>query len=127
MEMDIEANTLIGERSVFEGKLAVKGNLRIDGRFEGKTLHVEHLQVGPKAKIRTDIHAASVVIEGLVIGNITASTRILLFSTARVLGDIKTPEMIFHDGVIFYGRCAISHMEIENTKAYIESLDKRKG
>ena len=92
MQIDIEANTTIGENSAFEGRFMVQGNLRIDGTFEGKTLVVDQLQIGEKAKVKTDINATSVVVEGLVIGNVTASRRILLLSTARVLGDLKTPE-----------------------------------
>lgn len=126
MQIDIEANTKIGENSTFEGRFMVQGNLRIDGTFEGKTLVVDQLQIGEKAKVKTDINATSVVVEGLVIGNVTANRRILLLSTARVLGDLKTPELIIQDGVVLEGRCTISHARIEDTRAYIESLYERK-
>ncbi len=126
MQIDIDANTTIGEDSFFEGRFAIRGSLRIDGRFEGQALLVDQLQIGPKAKVKTNIMATSVVVEGLIIGNITSSRRILLRSTARVLGDIKTPELIIQDGVILEGRCTISHMKIENTPEYIQSLYQRK-
>jgi len=126
MQIDIEANTTIGENSAFEGRFVVQGNLRIDGTFEGKSLVVDQLQIGEKAKVKTTITATSVVVEGLVIGNVTANRRILLLSTARVLGDLKTPELIIQDGVILEGRCTISHVRIEDTRAYIESLYERK-
>jgi cytoskeletal protein CcmA (bactofilin family) len=126
MQIDIEANTTIGENSTFEGRFVVQGNLRIDGTFEGRTLVVDQLQIGEKAKVKTNIDATSVVVEGLIIGNVTASRRILLLSTARVLGDLKTPELIMQDGVILEGRCTISHVRIEDTRAYIESLYTRK-
>jgi cytoskeletal protein CcmA (bactofilin family) len=124
---DIEINSIIGENSIFEGRYAIKGSLRIDGRFEGESLFVDQLMVGAKGRVRTDITATSVVIEGIVIGNISASRRILLLSTARVLGDIETPELIIQEGVILEGRCTISHMQIKNTKEYIEMLYKRKS
>lgn len=122
MQIDIEANTVIGQGSEFGGKFAVRGNLRIDGKFEGESLLVDHLQIGAKGKVKSNVSATSVVIEGVVIGNITASTRILLLSTARVLGNIKTPELIIQDGVVLEGMCTISHFELDNTKSYIESL-----
>ena len=62
------------------------------------------------------------IVNGIVIGNINASRRILLLSTARVLGNIKTPELIIQDGVILEGKCTISHAKIENTKEYLETL-----
>lgn len=122
MQIEMEANSSIGENSFFEGKFAVKGSLRIDGKFEGQALLVDQLQVGAEAKVKTNIHATSIVVEGIIIGNITASRRILLLSRARVLGDIKTPELIIQDGVVLEGKCTISHIEIENTKTYIENL-----
>ena len=122
MQIDIEANSTIGEDSFFEGRFAIRGNLRVDGKFEGQSLLVDQLQVGPTGRVRTNIIATSVVVEGVVIGNITSSRRILLLSTARVLGDIKTPELIIQDGVVLEGRCTISHVQIENTPQYIESM-----
>ena len=126
MQIDIEANSTIGEDSFLEGRFLVMGNMRIDGTFEGKALQVDQLQIGAKAKVKTNINATSVVIEGLVIGNISATRRILLLSTARVLGELKTPELIIQDGVILEGRCTISHVRIDDTRAYIESLYERK-
>lgn len=126
MQIDIEANSTIGQESFFGGRFAVKGNMRIDGTFEGKALLVDQLQIGAQARVKTDISATSVVVEGLVIGNISAARRILLLSTARVLGDLKTPELIIQDGVILEGRCTISHVRIDDTRTYIQSLYDRK-
>ena len=125
MQIEVDINSTIGENSFFEGRFAVKGSLKIDGQFEGETLLVDQLQIGSGAKVKTDISATSVVVEGIVIGNISATRRILLLSTARVLGDIKTPELIIQDGVVLEGRCTISHFKIENTRQYIEDLYKR--
>jgi cytoskeletal protein CcmA (bactofilin family) len=126
VQIDIEANSTIGAESFFEGRFAIRGSMRIDGRFEGQALQVDQLQIGPRARVKTNIVATSVVVEGIVVGNISASRRILLLSTARVLGDMKTPELIIQDGVVLEGRCTISHVQIENTQEYIESLYSKK-
>ncbi len=122
MQIDIDANSTIGEESLFQGRFAIRGSLRIDGRFEGEALLVDQLQIGPKGRVKTNIIATSVVVEGVIMGNISASRRILLLSTARVLGDVRTPELIIQDGVVLEGRCTISHIQLQNTQAYIESL-----
>ena len=122
MQIATEAGTTIGEQSVFEGRFAVRGNLRVDGTFEGQALVVDQLAIGPKGRVRANISATSVVVEGIIIGNITAARRILLLSTARVLGDLKTPELIIQDGVVLEGRCTISHVQLDNAQQYIESL-----
>ncbi len=101
-------NSVIGTKSFFEGRFMVKGTLRIDGKFEGMMLDVEQLFIGPKGKVKTNIMASNVVIEGMVLGNITAKNRVFLMPTARIYGDIKTPELIIQNGVILEGKCHIS-------------------
>lgn len=123
---DVAVN-VIGENSYFTGKFVINGSLRIDGRFEGRSLQAEQLYIGPHGKIRTNIDAASVIVEGLVIGNINASSRVMLMPTARILGDIKTPELIIQNGVILEGRCTIANDQKSNAREQIETeYDKNK-
>lgn len=116
------SNSHIGEKSFFEGRFMVRGGLRIDGKFEGAALEVDQLTIGPTGRIRTTISAVNVVVEGLVIGNIKASTRVMLLPTAKVLGDITTPELIIQNGVVLEGRCFISHDLTQSARAFIEQL-----
>ncbi len=118
-------NSLIGEKSFFEGSFMIDGALRVDGKFEGEALKVEQLFVGPSGRIRTSVNAVNVVVEGVVIGNIRASTRVMLLPTARVLGDINTPELIIQNGVILEGRCIISNDLDQSAKSLIDNLYKQ--
>ena len=115
------SNNIIGENSFFQGNFHINGSLRIDGRFEGKYLQAEQLYIGPDGKIITNVNAVSVVVEGLIIGNINASNRVLLMPTAKILGDIKTPELIIQNGVILEGRCTISNDLKSSAKTLIEN------
>ncbi len=115
------ASNLIGENSYFTGRFLINGSLRIDGRFEGKYLQADQLYIGPTGKIKTSINAVSVIIEGLVIGNINASSRVLLMPTSKIYGDIKTPELIIQNGVILEGRCTISNDLKSSARDLIES------
>ncbi|HOM87227.1 MAG TPA: polymer-forming cytoskeletal protein [Spirochaetota bacterium] len=115
------ANNVIGEDSYFSGKFLINGSLRIDGRFEGKYLQADQLYIGPNGKVKTNINAVSVIIEGLVIGNINATNRVLLMPTAKIYGDIKTPELIIQNGVILEGRCTIANDLKISAKDLIES------
>lgn len=115
------ANNYIGENSYFSGKFRINGSLRIDGRFEGKYLQAEQLYVGRTGKIRTDVQAVSVIVEGLIIGNITATSRVLLMPTARIFGDIRTPELIIQKGVILEGKCNISNDLKSSARDLIEA------
>jgi cytoskeletal protein CcmA (bactofilin family) len=123
---DVTSN-VIGENSYFSGKFIINGSLRIDGRFEGRSLQAEQIYVGPHGKIRTNIDAASVIVEGLVIGNINATNRVMLMPSARILGDIKTPELIIQNGVILEGRCTIANDVKIDARDIIETeYDKNK-
>ncbi len=102
-------NSIIGEKSYFEGKFLINGTIQINGKFEGAVLKVDQIFIGPGGRVKADLEASSIVIEGVVIGNIKANTRVMLMPTARVLGDIKTPELIIQNGVVLEGRCLISN------------------
>ncbi len=122
MQLGEEVNSTIGLQSRFEGKFAVKGTLRIDGKFEGDALIVDKVFIGPKGRVKTNIKASSVVVEGILIGNIKATNRVLLLPTSRILGDIQTPELIIQNGTILKGRCTISHDSEQDAKELINSL-----
>jgi cytoskeletal protein CcmA (bactofilin family) len=115
------ASNVIGENSFFTGSFIVNGSLRIDGCFEGKHLQAEQLYIGHGGKIKTNISAASIIVEGLIIGNINASNRVLLMPTAKVYGDIKTPELIIQNGVILEGRCTIANDLRTSARELIEA------
>jgi cytoskeletal protein CcmA (bactofilin family) len=117
-----EANSIIGNNSQFQGKFAVKGAIRIDGKFEGDSLIVDKVFIGPKGKVKTNVKASSVVVEGVLIGNIQATNRVLLLPSSRILGDIQTPELIIQNGTILRGNCTISHRTDTDSKELILSL-----
>jgi cytoskeletal protein CcmA (bactofilin family) len=122
-----ETNSMIGTNSIFEGTFSVKGAMKIDGKFEGKMLVVDKVFIGPKGRVKTNIVASSVVVEGILIGNIQASNRVLLLPTSRILGDIQTPELIIQNGTILKGRCTISHDSQQDARELIESLYDENG
>ena len=122
-----ETNSAIGLNSQFEGRFAVKGAIRIDGKFEGEALIVDKVFIGPKGKVKTNIKASSVVIEGILIGNIQATNRVLLLPTSRILGDIQTPELIIQNGTILEGRCTISRTREQEAKGLIQDLYDQEG
>ena len=103
-----DINTTIGKGSYFVGSFHINGSLRIDGRYEGRYLEVDQLYIGTTGKVKTNIKAGNVIVEGTIIGNIIATHRVMLLPTSRVLGDIKTPELIIQNGVVLEGKCIIS-------------------
>ena len=114
-------NSIIGENSFFTGRFFINGSLKIDGKFEGKSLQADQLYIGASGKIKTNVSATSVIVEGVIIGNITAKSRVMLLPTAKIFGDIKTPELIIQNGVILEGRCMIANDLKVSAKNIIEN------
>ena len=103
------SKTIIGKNSFFQGKFYINGELQVEGKFEGVSLNVDHLHIKPTGKIKANIKTNTAVVEGIIVGNLTAKSRIMLLPTARILGNVKTPELIIQKGVILDGKCSISN------------------
>lgn len=114
-------NSTIGENSYFSGRFFINGSLKIDGKFEGKSLQADQLYIGASGRVKTNVTATSVIVEGIIIGNIIARNRVMLLPTARILGDISTPELIIQNGVILEGRCMISNDLKHSARQYIDN------
>jgi cytoskeletal protein CcmA (bactofilin family) len=96
-------NALLGHGAEVNGKLHFEGTVRIDGTFKGEISTHDLLIIGEGAKIAANISCGSVVVNGEVTGNITASDSVQLHRPARVKGDIATPSLTIDKGVVFDG------------------------
>ena len=118
----LESNSIIGEGSYFKGEFTLKGTLRVEGCYEGDKLEVDNVIIGQTGKVKSIIKSIAAVIEGIVVGNIEASSRVMLMPTSRVLGEIRTPELIIQNGVMLEGLCVIAPNPQTNPKETILSL-----
>ena len=55
--------------------------------------------------VKADIKVGSIVIGGIVRGNIEASEKLEMLSTGQVFGNIRTAKLNIADGVVFEGKC----------------------
>src|SRR5438477_6201346 len=99
-----EITTLLGRGAAFEGKLTFEGTVRIDGRFKGEVFSDDVLVIGDGAQVEAQIDVGEVIIQGTVVGNITAKRSIEIHAPGRVKGDLHTPALQIDKGVIFEGR-----------------------
>ncbi len=101
-------NSIIGDGTRFRGDLDLKGLLRIDGDFEGNIRTDGRVLVGKSGRARCLINADTVVVGGIIKGDIKASGKIVLLSTCVMIGNIRAPQIIVEEGVILHGHCTIS-------------------
>lgn len=86
-------NTVIGEKSNFKGNLTLSNSIEIKGNFEGDIRTDEDVIIHETGKIKTNVKARNVLIEGRLEGNIEAKRSITIKSKAYVRGDLKGPDL----------------------------------
>jgi cytoskeletal protein CcmA (bactofilin family) len=100
-----EIDTILAEDIDFEGHLTFKKPLMIKGKFKGEIKSTSALYIGEKAYVEATTEAAVVSSKGMHKGDIIGHSRVELFSTAQVEGDITTPDFVVESGCKFNGFC----------------------
>lgn len=98
-----ERVTLLGPKSVLKGDFATAEELVILGELDGARVQSPNITIGPTARVRAEIHAGKVRIEGRVIGDIHAKVSVIVQATATVDGDIYSPEITIKEGATING------------------------
>jgi len=102
---DVQAH--LGQGSRIEGKLTFDGSVRIDGQVEGEINAQDSVIVGEHAEVTAQIVANTIIVQGRVTGDLTARKRVELKAPASIAGNISTPSLVIHDGVVFEGHCSM--------------------
>jgi cytoskeletal protein CcmA (bactofilin family) len=95
----------LGKGTEFDGKLIIKGSIRIDGAFKGEITGEGTLIVGEGARVEADIAVDNLLLFGDVRGNFEIKERVEICSTGKLFGNLKTPAFIVQEGAIFEGDC----------------------
>jgi cytoskeletal protein CcmA (bactofilin family) len=94
----------IGKSVVMKGELSGSEDLAIDGTVEGTIeLRDNVLIIGPNGRVKAQVFAKTVIVSGIVNGNITASERIDIREEGSVDGNIVSPRVAIADGAHFRG------------------------
>jgi len=101
-------NSIIGEGTRFKGDIDLNGLLRIDGDFDGSLRTSGRVLIGRSGRAMCRIEADTVVVGGILKGNIKASSKVVLLSSCVVLGNIISPKLIIDDGAVVNGQCTVS-------------------
>lgn len=108
----------IGASIVIQGEVSSEENLQIDGRVKGEIVTRDGtLTIGPSAQIDADVRGARVTVLGRVRGNISASERIELGTSADVSGSLSANFVVLADGARFNGRIDMGRRTITNSVA----------
>ena len=109
------AQAHLGKGSRVEGRLTFEGSVRIDGEIDGEIDAQGSVLIGETAVVRAQISAASIVLKGKVTGDLLGRKRVELHVPARLQGNITTPSLVIHEGVVFEGHCSMG--SVSDTKS----------
>ena len=118
-------NSIVGEGTAFRGELHLNGLLRIDGDFSGTIRTKGKVLIGKSGRAECTIRANTVVIGGVVRGNIYADEKVIVLSTGMMIGNIHSPRLIAEEGVILNGNCLITQEESET--AFMEPVEQERS
>lgn len=97
--------SVIGPTLVFKGELSADEDLVIEGNIEGTIAHhKKHLTIGKQGRVKADIHASSVIVEGRLTGDIHSEGIVSLANGADVTGNIYCDRIVMEDGARFKGK-----------------------
>jgi cytoskeletal protein CcmA (bactofilin family) len=105
---DGKLSGFVGHGTSLTGDTSFQMMLRVDGHLTG-TVSSDGgtLIVGNNGQLDANVAVGVAQINGTVNGDISATERIQLGRTARVVGNIATPKLIIEDGALFEGGCTM--------------------
>src|SRR5205823_14648302 len=92
----------IGKSLIVKGELTGSESLYIDGKVEGAiNLPGNRVTVGRNGQVAANITAREIVVQGRIVGNVTASDRLDVRSEGSLTGDVVAQRISVEDGAFF--------------------------
>jgi len=114
--------TFISSGAMFEGTLSLQGDFLIDTEFRGELETDGRITVGPNGSVVGGIRGREVVIQGAVVGDVTAPRQLIVESSGKLHGDIETARREIQKHAFFQGRTAMTLPQV-GRRAPIEAKD----
>jgi cytoskeletal protein CcmA (bactofilin family) len=111
------AAAVIGPSIQIEGTLRGQEDVFIEGEVTG-TIQLQNntLTVGSQGKIKADVYANTVYVEGSMEGDLFGSEQVIIRKSAKVHGNITSPRVSLEDGATFKGSI---EMDPESVKSVL--------
>ena len=97
--------SIFNEDTEFDGELHYLNPIQINGKFKGKIITSSFLIVSEHATVEGNVEADSLIIAGIVKGDVFAKQNVDILPSGRIYGNITTKKIKIADGVVFEGTC----------------------
>ena len=98
-----DVESLVSERTSFEGTLRCEGSVRVLGTIQGEVQSKGTIIVEERAHVTARLTATNVTIAGQVDGQVYCEGRVEIRPTGRVTGEISAGALVVHEGAFFDG------------------------
>ena len=103
-------DTLIGQGTIFEGKLISEANLRIEGEYRGDIQCKSDIIIGECGVVRSNIEARDITLAGKLYGDIVTKGRLMITGTGQLHGSVAAHALIIQEGGILNGSCQMEQI-----------------
>lgn len=98
----------IASKMIVNGNITGEGDMRLAGAFEGEIrLRSGKLIVEPGGEIQGNVFVNEISISGEVRGSIEARSKVEIFSTGKIKGDVKTARIDIAEGAFLCGNFVV--------------------
>lgn len=104
---EASSTTVIAADTVIRGEVTFANSAQVMGRVEGRISSPGHLVIGQGAECKASVQAGTLVVDGLVEGDVIATERLELNSSAMIKGDVIATKLVVSEGASFTGHCII--------------------
>ena len=95
---------MIGAKVRVNGDIVSSEDLLVEGEVNGTiTLTENELVIGTSGRVKANISAKTVRIEGEVNGDVESSERVVICASGNVEGNVSSPRVVLEDGGRFKG------------------------
>ena len=108
-------HALIGASIHIDGELRGEEDLLIEGEVNGTVqLKNNSLTIGPQGKVRADVYAQSIIVDGFMEGDLYGSERVAIRKNAQVRGNVTSPRVSHEDGAKFKGAIEMDPQAVQS-------------
>jgi cytoskeletal protein CcmA (bactofilin family) len=109
---------VIGPSIHIDGDLRGEEDLLIEGEVNGTVqLRNNSLTIGAQGKVRADVYAHSIYVDGLMEGDLFGTERVHIRKSAQVRGNVTSPRVSLEDGAKFKGSIEMDPQAVQNATA----------
>jgi cytoskeletal protein CcmA (bactofilin family) len=111
-------HAMIGASIHIDGDLRGEEDLLIEGEVNGTVqLKNNSLTIGPQGKVRADVYAQSIIVDGFMEGDLYGSERVAIRKSAQVRGNVTSPRVSLEEGAKFKGAIEMDPQAVQSATA----------